>query len=291
MAAIRTRRIHFTTSVKAVRGEIAQRTAKRKMKRRRGPKKLRHHEKFYYEVVATTEEEANSGLFTQIGELYVLKPAEREAFLWNRVVLMSEPEHREVWSAKNVGVRIAMNILGVKIPDYAFSNPSALLSFTVTGKDGNLHKPYEELLKNRWLPNFVYRGGKLGAEGLFKSKTAAYDVAGLFGITVYKGASAKDWYRAPVPDIQADVMRSVQYDEDAYQHLKQTLLSHAEVRAQLGHAPEMDWEPIRGVVSRDFGPRTDEVMLRLKADLAMDLHRLIHLSRTKPRRHSEGEEE
>lgn len=288
MAAIRTRRVRLTTSKRAIRGEIAQKTAKRRLKRTIGRPRMHHDEKIYYEVVATSAEEANGGLFTQVGDVFVLKPAEHEAFLWNRVVLMSEPEHREVWEAPSVGVRAALKALGVHIPASIYGNPSAWVAWSTISKEGNVVYPNQELLRNKWLPHFVYRGSKFGAEGLFASKTAAYQTAGLFGITVYKTAKASDWYRTSLPDVQSDVLRSNQYDEDAYQHWKQTLLSTAEVRAEAGFAPDMDWNAIQRAISEIFGPRTMEVMQRLRADLAPELHRLSHLASRHPGEYTEN---
>lgn len=295
MAALRSREVKIVSSQKQKRGEIKVRTAKRKMKKHSGPLKSSHHTRKFIEVVATSEAEANSGLFKQVGDLYVFKPLQSESVLWERIRNMSDPSDYEVWSLPGIGIRAALNKMNVDYPRSYNSDPAALLNYT-TRTSGGMEasaaesyslRPYEDIVRNKWLPSFVYQT-KFGADGLFGNTKIAQAVATLFGITVDKYARGASWYRSPLPDIVSDVMRSNQIDESAYQHWKQTLLSTAEVSAEAGRAPEINWTIVERAIRDEAGPHTQSVMSRLHTELDAELERLKQLAHTKRREYTEN---
>lgn len=288
MAAIRKIKVRVTTSQFWKRGLIAEATAKRRMKARTGYLKSKKHIKIFKEIVATTEAEANSGLFQQVGDLFVFKPGDAESFLWERIRNMSDPDNYEVWSLPGIGLRAALNKMKVDYPKTMNAHPAGLLdlpartggTFETSAAEAFTLRPFENIIREKWIPNFVYQT-QYGRDGLFANTKVAQAVATLYGLTVDIYAPSSSWYRAALPDVASDVMRSNQIDESAYQHWKQVLLSTAESSAEAGRAPNINWDIVERTIRDEAGPRTPDIMSRLHVELDPELARLVILAQTR----------
>lgn len=285
MAALRVRWVRVLFAKETSRLKTAQKAASRKMKMHKGPIKSYSRRKTYVEVVATSEQEANSGLFAPVGDIYVFKPEDNEAFLWERVRNMSDEDNYEVWSMPGIGIRAALKKMNVDYPKQLNSDPARLLELPAKTGSGYEHSgsetfvlhPFERIFRQVWIPSFVYKT-ELGRSGLFPKKKTAQAVAALYGITVNLNVPSSQWYRSPLPDVVSDVMRSNQIDESAYQHWKQVLLSTAEAKAEAGEVSQINWDIVERTIRDEAGPHTASVMSRLHAELDPELARLAILA-------------
>lgn len=249
----------------------------------------------HIEVVATTPEEVQSGFFQPVGDVFVFKPTSEKAMqtLWDRIRNMDIPEYREVFYNRLLGIRpFIRRFLKMgfpkRLPQELRPFPAGLLDFEiyetapaildpitkriVREPSTSARRPYFEIIRDKWLgtkdrPGFLFNRSRIQTEGLFPNTRVAQAVAAVYGIEVDPYATSAKWVRSSTPDMVSEAERNIQFDESAYQHWKQHLVSTMEQLAAAGKSFEPDWGQLTTIFREQAGVRTPEIIERLRREL------------------------
>lgn len=302
MAALRHKSVGLVDKHALQRQLRRLRRKKRKMKGKRGPAPSITHRKTYWEVVATTPDEVKSGKFQAVGDIFVFEPGKIEDILWERVRNIGLPENHEVFYHPYVGIQAAFRKLGVSLPTFKYidkktgtqrekqMSPGTIMNYSFTEFrpakldpiSGSVTEPaieyrvypFLEIARNKWLPKFVY-SSKKGYQGLFSNQRRAIQVAALFGIEVDRSLKSRSWIRSDSPNIEEEVKRNYEFTDDAYQHLRQMMISTMEAILSKGGTFTPDWKAVQQQLASIAGPHTLEIMSRLKADVQSEQQRIM----------------
>ena len=251
-----------------------------------------------WEIVATTANEAQSGMFKQVGNIFVFDPAQAEQFLWQKVRLMHLEENWHIWFHPAWGIKAVFKIFGFaypkprrfqELPQAAREQaerryiPAGLLDLTtpvtipavIDKITGEVREParlveerrYEKFLQDKWLPAFVYGNSKLTQNGQFTKKRYAGRLTSIFGINVDVTAKKENWFTIVVPEVNELIRRSMFLTEEGYTRLKDDMLHNAALVIQAGHDFIPNWIDIERNLRELVGPRAAEVTNRLRTEV------------------------
>ena len=216
------------------------------------------------------------------------------SILWDRIRHMDRPEYREVFYNKLSGIRTFIrHFIGMRFPskmpeglspfpvgllEYAIQDTSVARPMGQTSIEREEIKtvryPYLEIVRDKWIPTFLLKNYTDKA-GLFPNTRKAQSVAAVYGIEVDPYASSEKWIRSSTPDVMAEAERSIQIDEEVFQHHKQSIISMAETLAAAGKTFSPDWEAFKRAISKDMGVLAGPFTDRLKLELTPILQSIV----------------
>lgn len=196
------------------------------------------------------------------------------------------PEHeRQEWKEYKAGIPWPANLMYYKTR----KQYPVQVRDPRTGRADTVMKisesfPYRDFVMGTWVKNFVFRDSQRVARGLFPNVRVLRDMADLFDIHIDTAKNkSKYWKKADVPDVASGIKDIVAIDETAYNRVRDDIKSVMLMASERKLTGPWNWSVIaRDKVEPIFGPRTPEIMDRLKADLTPYLPRDMPESQENP---------